>query len=113
MPKLTKVDPLNNFWQELVSHVSSLTSIDKDVIISLNADNTNYDNIEVLGIEKNDNEIYIKLTSKIKVTLFSKGDYEYYFDNLFDDNSDNTFDIAQSEFLKVFKFYKEIQFKDL
>lgn len=113
MPKLTKVDHLNAFWQELVSHVSSLTSIDKGVITSLNVDNTNYDNIEVIYIKKNDNKIYIKLTPNIKVTLFSKGDYEHYFNNLFDDSSESTFDIAQSEFLKVFKFYKEIQFKDL
>lgn len=113
MPKLTKEDNLHNFWQELVSHTSALTSISKDVSVSLNIDSEVYVNIDVKDIKKNEKEIYINLSSKIKITLFSKKEYEYYFNNLFDESRSNTFEIAQSEFTKVFKFYKEIQFKDL
>ena len=113
MPKLTKEAHLFNFWQELVSHTSSLTSIGKDVLVSLKVDSEVYENIDVKDIKKNEKEIYINLSSKIKITLFSKKEYEYYFNNLFDESRSNTFEIAEGEFTKVFKFYKEIQFEDL
>lgn len=113
MPKLSKEANLFNFWQELLSHTSSLSSIGKDVIVNLKVDSNIYENVEIKDIKKNDKEIYIKLSSKIKITLFSKKEYEYYFNNLFDESNYSTFAIAEGEFTKVFKFFKEIKFQDL
>ncbi len=113
MPKLSNEAHIFNFWQELVSHTSALKSIGKDVIINLNVDSEVYENVNVSDIKKNDKEIYINLSSKIKITLFSKKEYEYYFNNLFDESRSNTFAIAEGEFTKLFKFFKEIKFQDL
>lgn len=113
MIKLTKSENLFNFWQELKSHVEAVKGLSSDIKVSLKVDSEVYENIDVKDIKKNEKEIYINLSSKIKITLFSKKEYEYYFNNLFDESRSNTFEIAEGEFTKVFKFYKEIQFKDL
>lgn len=113
MLKLTKSENLFNFWQELKSHVEAVKSLGSDIKVSLNVDGVEYSNILTEGLKRDEDEIYINLTPKIKLTIFKKGDYKLYFDNYFNDSSDSTFKIANEEFVKVFKFHKEIQFKDL
>ena len=113
MIKLTDSENLFNFWQELKSHVEAVKDLSSDIKVSVNVDDVEYNNILTKGLEINEDEIYIYLTPKIRLSIFKKSDYKLYFDNFFNDNSGGTFKVANEEFVKVFKFHKEIQFKDL
>lgn len=113
MLKLTNSENLFNFWQELNSHVEAVKSLSSDIKVSVNVDGVEYSDIITRVIKRDVDEIYIYLTPKVKLTIFKKSDYKLYFDNYFNDNSDSTFKVANEEFVKVFKFHKEIQFKDL
>ena len=113
MSKLSNAEHFHNFWQELKSHVEAVKDLSSDIKVSMNVDGVEYNNIITKGLKRNEDEIYIYLTPKVKLSIFKKTDYKLYFDNYFNDNSDSTFKVANEEFVKVFKFHKEIQFKDL
>lgn len=113
MLKLTDSENLFNFWQELKSHVVAVKNLSSDIKVSVNVDDVEYNNILTKGIEINEDEIYIYLTPKIRLSIFKKSDYKLYFDIYFEGNLGGTFKVANEEFVKVFKFHKEIQFKDL
>lgn len=112
MPKLSKEDNLYNFWQEIVSRVKAVKSLDSEIKVSLDIGGVLYDNILTKSLKVEDGEVYIELTSKLRLSIFKKTEYELYFDKFYD-GVWSTFTVASEEFAKVFKFYKEIQFRDL
>lgn len=113
MVKPTKSENLFNFWQYLKTHAEAVKSLSSDIKVSVSVDDVEYNNILTKGLKINEDEIYIYLTPKIKLTILKKSDYKLYFDNFFNGNLGGTFKVANEEFVKVFKFHKEIQFKDL
>ena len=45
MPKLSKEDNLYNFWQEIVSRVKAVKSLDSEIKVNVVVDGVPYDNI--------------------------------------------------------------------
>ena len=112
MSKLSNAEYLNNFWQELASNVRLVKSLDSNIKVSLDVDGVIYDNILNEDLKIVDGEVYIELTSKLRLTIFKKSDYELYFDRFYDRVS-STFTVAREEFTKVFKFHSEVSLSDL